>query len=193
MLTTTIKFKVSFIFAMLVSLTVTAQNGNSYLYTKCENETDAIARSLSNLNIKEPALNCDIPSTATSCTVDGKQLNTSSTFENACINRLKGRIYYGNIILTCSEAGKNEKKTFNYLNDATCFGMSCTDDQIADVYRALYYPALELGYAKTKGLNCTTAGTGGSKSSAITSKPGITNVAISATALLLLIAHSLVQ
>jgi hypothetical protein len=63
--------------------------------------------------------------------------------------------------LTCSEAKKNEKKTFNYLNDVSCFGTSCTDDQIKDLFNTLYYPALELAYIQTKDLTCTVAGTGG--------------------------------
>jgi hypothetical protein len=196
MLTTTIKFKVSVLCAILVSLTVSAQNSTSYLNSNCYRETSKVADNATKLNIEEPLMNidCDIPS-ATSCTVDGKQLNTSSGFENDCLNLLKGKMNYENMVFTCSEAGKSEKFTFNYLNYPKCFGSSCTDDQIDNMFRTLYYPMLEIAL-KSQGLPCTaaemggsTSETGGSKSLAITSRPGITKVAVSGTVLLLVIAQ----
>jgi hypothetical protein len=109
-------FKVRVICAILLSLTVTAQNSTLYLNLKCQSETDKIDTIKLRLNITEPDLNCDL-STAILCTFDIKPV--SSSFDNDCIAMLKGKINYGNIMYTCSEEKKNEKKTLNNIRSAT--------------------------------------------------------------------------
>jgi hypothetical protein len=180
---------------LLVALTVVnAQKSRTLTISNCISDVTVLENKAESLNIKvtPPDQSC-LSTGQKTCTFD---YNTpiNSNYPTDCVNTLKGKIDYQNIVAECTlNSSSNEKGVYNFINFPWCYATSCTDSDIEADYTATLYPEFEVKMKETYGLDCNFRTASRSSSTTTTSSAAnlsFTNVAVTSTILLLVIAGS---